>query len=340
MRTRYYCLAAGATVFGGALLILQIVGGLEWTADASPYTRASMVLTMITVAALPVFLDLAWRISWIPAALLTVGFALFLAYSLPATIGRIGEVKEVKVVVQGDAAELRSRLADLDRTLKYARPDMESECIGAPEPLPIGRWKECRRKRGSVAAFEAERRRVQADIDALGGATARLGDTSSQMLAWALAPLGGIKEETIRKGSSLSFAVGLEIVIAAFFALASVALRRAARIGAVAAISAVPPPQPGTRVTPASAPPKGSAPVAPEPAPLPANVIRFSRDEALADVNVLIKAGQSIASQDFLAERWGRRKSTVSRWMKRWAADGDLCGERRVEGRRKVLVAA
>lgn len=339
MRTRYYTLAAGATVFGLSLLTLQIVGGLEWTADASPYTRASMVMAMVTVAALPVFLDMAWRISWIPAALLTIGFALLLAYSMPATIGRIGEVKEVKVVVQGDAETLRARVADLDRTLKYARPDMESECIGAPEPLPVGRWKECRRKRGSVAAFEAERRRLQADIDALGGATARLGDTSSQMLAWALAP-AGVKEETIRKGSSMAFAIGLEIVIAAFFALASVCLRRAAKLGAVAAISSAVPPQPGTRVSPASEPPAGSAPAQPQPAPLPANVIRFSRDEALADVNVLIKAGQSIASQDFLAERWGRRKSTVSRWMKRWAADGDLCGERRVEGRRKVLVAA
>lgn len=329
-RMRYYCLAGGATLFGGALLALQIVGGLEWTAGASLYTQASMVVTMVSIAALPVFISFAWRTSFMLGLPLLLGFILLLAYSLPATIGRIGEVKEVKVVAKGDAEEINRKIADLDKTLKYARPSMESECIGAPEPLPPRGWNECRRKRGSVAAFEAERRRLQADLDAIGGATARLGDTSSQMVSWALS-LAQVSapEEAIRKGSSLAFAVGLEVLIAALFALAAAALRKgsAASVRSALPIPAQEPPPP-----PLARQERPQAPQGPG-----GEKRAYSLDEARADLETLLKAGHTPESQDWLAERWGRRKSTVSRWFTRGKLE--IAG-RRVEGRRKVIIAA
>ncbi len=323
MKTRYYLLAGTAILFALSLLALQIVGGLEYTSGASDYTRASMIAAMVTVAVLPAFIDAAWRTSKLLAVCLFVGFVAFLAYSLPASIGRIGEVKESKALAATDAAALTAELASVRKTLGYAEPDMERECAGAPEPLPPNGWPECRRKRGTVKALATERDRLQGRLREMG--TARLGDTSSQMLAWALAPLG-ISEETIRKGSGMALPIGLEVVIASLLALAAAAVRKGNAVRPAATVQTVSVPRQPRQDEPE--PPRGGG----------GNPV-MSRDDALADLRTLLKAGQVPESQDWLAARWGVTKSCCSKWLYRWETEGELPGNRLAAGRKKTVVA-
>jgi cation transport ATPase len=85
-------LRAGATTLACVLLGLQIVGGWEYTEGGTLYTRASMIAAMVTLAALPVFIEAARR-EGKPAisVALFVAFVAFLAYSLPAWRGQGGQ---------------------------------------------------------------------------------------------------------------------------------------------------------------------------------------------------------------------------------------------------------
>jgi hypothetical protein len=224
MKAKYYTLAGAAIAFAGSLLALQITGGLEYTAGASTYTVASMVGAMITVAILPVFIHLAGHLSRVLQAVLFVGFAAFLVYSLPATVGRVGEVKEGKALAARDASSLQAELASLSQTLAYARPAMETECHGAPNPLPSdpARWPECRRKRGTVTAVEAQHAKLSKELREMG--TTRLGDVGSDLLSWATG--GKLAAESIRKGSGLGLPFGLEIAIWALVWLSTIAIQK------------------------------------------------------------------------------------------------------------------
>lgn len=323
MRYAYYIAAVAATLFALSLLGLQIVGGLEYTEGASAYGRWSMVGTMITVAALPMFIDVTWRASRGIALALAVGFVLFLAYSLPAAIGRIGEVREVKALAAGDAAQLQADIAAVNRTLATAQPQMEAECLGAPDPLPLdrNRWPECRRKRGTVTALLNDRARLTDEIRKLG--SARVGDTSSQTVAWMLSTLG-VSEQTIRRGSGIAFAVGLEVIIASLLA-AVLPLVRAGM---------------ATRPRQATVPAVESTPrqlrtEAPRGEP---GVKAYNRDEAFADLTLLLQAGHRPESQDWLTERWGVTKGATSKWLAHWEAEGRLPARRVTDGRFKTLV--
>lgn len=48
----------------------------------------------------------------------------------------------------------------------------------------------------------------------------------------------------------------------------------------------------------------------------------LSRDEALAELIRRLNAGETIPSQNALAESWGRSKGTVSDWLSGWRAAG------------------
>jgi uncharacterized membrane protein len=237
MKAKYYTLAGAAIAFAGSLLALQITGGLEYTAGASTYTVASMVGAMITVAILPVFIHLAGHLSRVLQAVLFVGFAAFLVYSLPATVGRVGEVKEGKALAARDASSLQAEMASLSQTLAYARPAMETECHGAPNPLPSdpARWPECRRKRGTVTAVEAQHAKLSKELREMG--TTRLGDVGSDLLSWATG--GKLAAESIRKGSGLGLPFGLEIAIWALVWLSTIAIQKGMSTGPVVHAPAV-----------------------------------------------------------------------------------------------------
>jgi hypothetical protein len=62
----------------------------------------------------------------------------------------------------------------------------------------------------------------------------------------------------------------------------------------------------------------------------------FSKDEALAALLTDLALGRGFGSQDKLAERFNRPKSTISVWLKDWTKQG-LIPERSVRGRCKEL---
>lgn len=324
-----YTALAGCAIIGASLLLaLQIIGGLEYTEGQSDYVRWSMIAAMVTVALMPMFIHAAWRVSKTMALGLFVGFVAFLAYSLPASIGRVGEMKEAKALVGSDVETIRSELADLRATLKWAEPDAMAECEGAPSVIPAGRWPECRRKRGNVKAFQEQKRRLEDQLSKI-GTSDQLGDTSSKILAWAFSPLA-IKEETIRKASGIALPIGLEIVIFSLYGLASAALWKGWEGRATVAKASL-----------AERQPLAALSVANDAVPaLDSQRVAHSREAALADLTFLIKAGQHPESQGWLAERWGTSKSCVSKWLRHWEMTEQLPGNRRPEGRRKMVVSA
>lgn len=62
-----------------------------------------------------------------------------------------------------------------------------------------------------------------------------------------------------------------------------------------------------------------------------------AKDDALADLRALIKAGHTPPSQQWLADRWGRTKGCVSKWLTEWDDAGELPGARHAIGRCKTV---
>lgn len=366
---------AGIAALTGALglLALQIVLGLEYTDGGTLGTRASMIGAMVTLALLPVFLALAWRYgARLIACAIGVSFGAFLFYSLPATSGRTGEIKEAKASIADTVASWQSEHTENAKQLKWAVPDKNAECAGAPDPLPPNGWPNCRRKMGTVTALQERQAKLEADIKAAGTAGVT-GDLGSTLWAWALS-WAGVTAGAIRKGSVLAFAVGLDFAIWSLVAFAehvfSLAARtiRANRInraqssfGASAAEIAAMKAFLGADKDPAKTPdipgPSGGwkvgkaqrTPDRPKPS-APANIPDKTPDgrtdnrpdddrkgRVLAFIQTEAALGRSIPRQADLVERFGVPRSTVSDWMGEWERSG-LIPARRTVGRCKAIV--
>ena len=192
--------AYAALAMAGCLLGLQIIGGLEYTEGGSLYTRASMIAAMVTLAALPVFIEAARQVGARGVALaLFVAFVAFLAYSLPATTGRTGEIKEVKVSAAGDVVKLKDDLERSAKQAEWARQDWITEC-------GTGDGKKCRGKRNTVQALDDRVEKLTAELAKMPKAA---GDLGSDLWASAL----GLSPAVVRQVSVMSFAIGLDVVI-------------------------------------------------------------------------------------------------------------------------------
>lgn len=192
--------ALAALASGGALLSLQILGGLEATEGASTYTRASMIVAMCAVALLPVFIHISWVYRLRSLSLvLCVAFVALLAYSLPAVVGRTGEIKHSQATFADMSALVRSDLTATTQRLEWARGDWLAECR-------TGNGPSCKGKAQTVQALEARVEKLRGELR-----SAPAGDLGSETWAWASG--GTISAETIRRGSVLAFAVGLDVAI-------------------------------------------------------------------------------------------------------------------------------
>ncbi len=204
-----------AALFAAAgLLVLQIIGGLEYTEGGSLYAKASMVASLTTVALLPIFIEVARQNkAWGICLALGVAFAAFLVYTLPATIGRTSEVRETKAVeASATAGEVRRLEGELDRTqmrLADAFQKADQECS-------TGFRQKCEGWRSVVAERQA---RVDELTREISGVKPKSGDVGSEALAWTAA--GFVSAESIRRLSSLSFGFGLDVVIWALVWFAS-----------------------------------------------------------------------------------------------------------------------
>lgn len=310
-------LAAMVTAVG--LLALQIIGGLEYTEGGTLYFRASMIAAMMVLALLPVFIEVARRTGHgLIGTALFVAFLAFLAYSLPANVGRNGELKEEKVVKSEDAALARADLASVTRSLNWFRPEMMRECEGAPEPLPPQGWPKCRSNRANVKALEDRRDHLEGQI----AQTPVVGDVGSKTISWSTG--GRLSEQDIRRGSIMAFALGLDIAIWALVWLAT-ALLTSLPAKAVVMMQAV---EAAQRV---------ALPPTETDHDLPPSGGQKTKQEALADLLTLSAMGHAVPSQDWLAERWDRPKGTISKWLSEWE-DRDLI-TRSPAGRCKAVSA-
>lgn len=192
--------ALAALASAGSLLSLQILGGLEATEGASTYTRASMIVAMCAGALLPVFIHMSWvyRLR-VLSLVLCIAFVALLAYSLPAVVGRTGEIKHSQATSADMSALVRSDLTATMQRLEWARGDWLAECR-------TGNGPSCKGKAQTVQALEARVEKLRGELRA-----APAGDLGSETWAWASA--GTVSAETIRKGSVLAFAVGLDVAI-------------------------------------------------------------------------------------------------------------------------------
>lgn len=208
-----------ALAMAGALLSLQIVAGIEHTTGGTLYTQLSMVAAMVTLAVLPVFVEVARRHGayWIGLALM-VSFLAFLAYSLPATVGRTGETKAAAAAVSVDKGLIERDLKSTMTRLEWARGDYAKECAS-------GAGAACRGKAQTVSALEARFEKLRGELR-----TSPAGDLGSETWAWASA--GTVSADTIRRGSVLAFALGLDVAIWALVWLATSLLSKRSTVSA------------------------------------------------------------------------------------------------------------
>lgn len=210
---RYAAYAALAT--GGALVALQVVAINEYSEGGSLYTKASGIAAVLCVAALPIWIEAARKArSYLVAGTLVVAFVALLAYSLPATIGRTGEIKETKAADTSKVIEDKARIEADHATTKKLVDEANRWQINACKG---GNGPDCK-----AATFVLNQR--SASLEKLTGQLARMkpagaGDLGSDTLAWASA--GWVTADTVRRSSALSFAIGLDLAIWSLFLLAS-----------------------------------------------------------------------------------------------------------------------
>lgn len=206
-----------ALAMAGGLLGLQILGAIEYTEGGSLYARASVIAAMVTLAALPVFIEAARAVrSTALVVALLVAFAALLAYSLPATVGKTGEVKVGKLADAAAVARTRDDLERVTKTVEWARKDMLEDCAS-------GEGKRCRSKRNTVAALEDRSAKLSAELAA--GEKSAPGDLGAETWAWASGGL--LTADAVRKGGVVAFALGLDVAIWALVWLATLLLRPA-----------------------------------------------------------------------------------------------------------------
>ena len=211
--------AFAAITTAAALVALQVVAISEFTADGSPYTRASGVAAILTLAILPCFIHVAWRHgSKAIAGSLFVAFIAFLAYSLPATIGRTGEVKASAAAGSADRDLLERDLKQTVTRAEWAKSDWANECRS-------GAGSACKGKAQTVQALDARVEKLRKELR-----SAPAGDLGSEALSWA--SMGYLTADAIRRGSTISFAVGLDFCVWALIWLATSLLSKPATVSA------------------------------------------------------------------------------------------------------------
>ncbi len=303
---KYSILALAAMGFACCLLAFQIVGGLEYTEGASPYTRASMVVAMVTVALLPIFIEASRRLSkWLILPLL-IAFVAFLGYSLPAQVGRVGEIRETKAsdakLSQDTLARVKADYAKADKLVDEATRWQATECAS-------GNGAKCQAQTFTLNQRKAYLEKLSKQLQDV---KPSVGDLGSETVAWALSGLGlAVSPDVIRKASGLLLAIGLEVAIWSLMWLGTAAVSRATK-----------------SVGHAERVPMRTA--EPEPAP-----VTEADLEDLIVKTVRERFAGVAPSQEAIVDAIGMSKANVSRRVDALAEQGKIVKIR--EGRRNVL---
>lgn len=293
-----------AIVLAILTLALQVTIGLEHLEGASNATKASIVLVMIILALLPKFVELAVgaRMFGLSAALL-LAFGAWFAYSLPATVGRTGEVKVAKVAEAKAVRESHKLLlAEFERAqqrLAEAARDAKDKCRNPASD-------NCKAAR--LTETERQSRVDVLLVEVVGTKVPSSGDVASDLLAWALAPLG-LSAEAIRNSSTLAFAFGLDILIWAltFFGTSDRLRHQSGTVNASPrAIDAA-------TVSASPSPPDGGQKVAKT----------LSDDDRLSDIRREVSAGRHHGVVEY-GTRWGVTKGESSKTISALEEKGEI----------------
>ena len=189
-----------------AMLGIQLIAAYEATQGGTLYTMVSAMAACIVLAVLPIFIEAARRSgAYVIAVAQFVAFGAFLAYSLPATVGRTGEVKEVQaaeaVQATNEAARIRQDYQTTQALVTEAEVWVARECRTGKGPKCDGASFVLRQRQASMKDLGEQ----------LSASSPPVGDIGSETLSWA--SKGFLAPETIRKASGLCFALGLDVII-------------------------------------------------------------------------------------------------------------------------------
>jgi len=182
-------IAAGvaATVAALGILLSDAITTGHWSLD-----HGLMPLTVGITILSGHLIGTAFR-SW--RVLSAAGFALLFVVGTSLTVytsvGRQAKTADTEMLAltagNEEIARLKSDAESIRQTLQYAVPDAKAECKGAPDPLPVKGWPECKRKSASVEAFTEKLERTEARLQKLGAPkpVAPRADRAAEVLALA-----------------------------------------------------------------------------------------------------------------------------------------------------------
>lgn len=315
---RALAIVCGVTATGGALAILladPIQTG-NWRLD---HVLLPLIVA-ITIAAghLSGSALRGWRI--LPALGFVLIFAIGTVLTVYSSVGAqksgAGARQEAAVALHNEAlaaksAELVRARARLEQANAMADREMTGESCGR-------RCNDWKTRAKEVAAHISQ---IEGEIRGLGAP--QIAPSKARPFAEAMGVLG-LNAAQIEKAAVVfepfAFSLLFELTAIVAFSYGFGGQRQSRAVAPVY----MPESLPSVRIEP----PRGGG-----------GVKVMNRDDALADLKALLKAGQEPESQDWLAERWGVQKGTASKWLSRWETEGELPGNRRTEGRRKTVVA-
>lgn len=214
-----YIAPLAASAMAVALLALQIQGVFEYTAGGSVYTRNTMIAAAVMVALLPLVVDSAWhRKAYFSSVIMAISTAALLWYSIPATLGRIGETKEAKVVSTAKTLEDKARVeadyAETKRLVDEANRWQAKACQG-------GVGKDCKAATFVLNQRQASLEKLTKQLDQF--APPPPGDAGSDILSWAMF---GAKVENIRKSQTLAYVLGMDLAVFSLMCFVATCMRR------------------------------------------------------------------------------------------------------------------
>lgn len=315
----HYTIASPAAIVGGVAAAVGAIALLVRDAFTSGWS-VDHALMPVLVGVTILSGHLLWEALRRGRVIAALGLALLAIFGSGLTVieamGRRAEVRDVKVAsavdVETQRKHLRVMLTEAEEILAKHRALLATECAS-------GKGKKCDGMTYTVLTWESAVAGYEAKLAKLGAP--KPVDPKGERVAAVVAFFTSLKEGDVKQGVALlePFAMPL------FLELGSIVLfsfgfsgRKKREIAA-----AVPAEQVTPVADPSSPSPKGGS---------------MTKLEAERDLVTLLALGKAIPSQDWLAERWGVGKGTISKWMSDWEERGLVI--RTQSGHCKVIEAA
>jgi hypothetical protein len=201
-------LRVAAAVMAVFLISIQVHAIVEYTEGASAFARTSLIAAIIALAVLPVLAIMAYKVQREGvAAFIMISCAGFVVYSLPATLDRAS-------VLRGEAVVITEDIERHEREIRRAEGLVAKLVERTAEECSTGLGPRCRANQQALELAKEQLRRLEANGPP---AIDQKRTYGMEVLGW----LTGVNEEALRYISALSYAIGLDIGIAALSAYAA-----------------------------------------------------------------------------------------------------------------------